>query len=103
MDVWIGLVGVSCLPGDDIFGGNKGAFVTALAPATNGATFQSVVSVALADLQLVAVDFEDVEPFAERERERGPLDEELMELAEEVRHAGKACFHTFHTYPHEDA
>lgn len=101
--VWIGMVGVSCLPGDDVFGGNQGAFVTALAPAKNAAEFHTVVTAALGNLQLIAVEFEDVQPFGERERDHGPLDVELTELRDEAHRTGAACFSTFHTYPHEDA
>ena len=52
---------------------------------------------------MVAIEFEDIEPLAERDRARGPLDDDLMELGEEARRTGKACFHTFHTYRNADA
>jgi hypothetical protein len=101
-DIWIGLVRVGQLPGREVFTGNRRAFVNALAPATSAADFQVVVSARLAELQLVAIEFEDVEPFADRAG-RHVLDDDLVELAQEAWSRHTACFHTFHTYPNDEA
>jgi len=101
--IWIGLVQVAPLPGHDVFDGNAGAFVNAVALASSVADYQSAVSVPLSDLHLFAIEFENVEPLATRIRERGPLDDDLMALAVEGRRMNAACFHNFHTYPHADA
>ena len=103
MDIWIGLVGVSTLPGTGIVGGKKGAFAQVLAPASSVDTFQSAVSAALAELQLIAVEFEDIRPLVDGESVYARLDDDLRDLAEEARRTGEVCFGTFHSYPHADA
>lgn len=97
MQVWIGLVGVGSLPGNETLGDAKGAYVNAVAMAADPQEYEKAVSAALTDLGLFAFEFEDVERFSERAAHR-QLDEQLRELADEAKRTKKVCFAEFHTY-----
>ena len=95
--VWVGLVGVGPLPTNTNLDGAKGAYVNALALASNVEDFQQAVRIALDQLALFAFEFEDVELFDNRS-ERMKLDKDLYALAHEVRQAGAVRFGEFHRF-----
>ena len=97
MTVWIGLVGVGCLPGGDPLHGRQGAYVNTLAWASSAADFKAKVRAGLADRGLFPFEFEDVEPFELRIQSHSP-DEELCDLANEVRTVGGTRFGKFYSY-----
>jgi hypothetical protein len=102
MKVWIGLVGVGCLPGCDALQGRAGAYVNSLAWASSAADFESAVRRDLEALGLFPFEFEDIEPFDSRVQTASP-EKELYDLAEEVRRLKETRFGTFHSYNETDA
>jgi hypothetical protein len=102
MKVWIGLVGVGCLPGCDPFQGKAGAYVNALAWVSSAADFEAAVRRDLEVLGLFPFEFEDIEPFDSRVQTASP-EQELRDLAEDVRRLKETRFGTFHSYKDTDA
>jgi hypothetical protein len=95
--VWIGLVSVTPQPGNDMLGDAKGAFVNVLAFAENTNEYEGEARRALAELNLTAYEFEEVEAFSKR-ISKWTVDKELHVLADEVRKTGAPRFGTFHNY-----
>ena len=71
-----------------------------MAVATNQSEFERLVTVALADLDLEASEFENVEPFYVR-MAHSP-DPELRELVDCVSPAEPVHFGPFHVYESDD-
>jgi hypothetical protein len=96
-NVWIGLVNViPQLGSSTLSNGAKGAFVNVLAFAGSDSEYESVVQAALSTLELLAVEFEDVELF-NRLTTEGASDD-LQALAKDIRSMRAVAFGTFHNY-----
>jgi hypothetical protein len=96
--VWTGLVEVvPCGTPSPLSNGAKGAFVNALAPAADSSEYKLKVEVALLQLKLKAVGFEEVEKFRDRS-DRESVAEELYALAKSAEKAGAVTFGSFHNY-----
>jgi hypothetical protein len=94
-EIWIGLVEVSPLEGNDIFDGAPGAFTNVLAEADGLDGFRASVLMALEREGLTVIEIEDAEPLRERLAEF-EVDEEILRLAPEA--ASNVVWHTFHVY-----
>ena len=95
--VWIGLFGVGALPGRTSLGDAKGAYVNALALATDAREYENTVKRALEELGLFAFEVEEVEQYETR-AVRCQIDPALTRLSDEVQECGQVRFGDFHTY-----
>lgn len=77
------------------------AFVNAMAMAHDEHTFTTIVRSALRKLGFDTVDLEDPEPLRLR-LESWTVDQQLIELAEQVRATGEARFGPFYTWVEDD-
>ena len=77
------------------------AFVNVLALAAHERTFTTAVRSALAKLGFDMVGLEDAEPLRSR-RENWTVDQQLVDLAEEVRATGEPRFGPFYTWIQDD-
>ncbi len=98
--VWIGLLEVFPLPGSCTLGNAAGAYTNALAWAADPSEFEAQVKHGLEDLGLCLGELEDVEPLDGR-LSRYTIEDELHDLADEVRATRQTRFGTFHTFPGE--
>ena len=101
MEVWIGMVEVRPLPGNTILGDGKGAFVNAFAFVSNTQEYKEAVKAALEEALLLAIDFQDIEPFSERTA-RQDLSEQFQELAGWTKLTGEVALDDFHVYKNFD-
>ncbi len=98
-EVWIGLVEVAPLSGS-VKLNNKaaGAYANFLAWANGQEEFCRLVAECLATLDFRFVNAEDVEPLLVR-LDRSTVDDELLDLANEVRETQQVRFGSFYTFP----
>src|SRR5687768_2246156 len=95
--VWIGLVEVMPRNKKNVLNNTPGAFTNALAYAANASDYTQIVREALSELDLVPVDFQDVEPFSVRES-KFQLSGDMKELAAEVRQTKRVNFGSFYNF-----
>lgn len=99
-DIWIGLVGVTPQPENDLLGDAKGAYVNVLASATSASEYTDKVKRALHEAGLSLIEIENPEPLSER-LSKWSVDEEIMTMAETVRRIDSVTFGTFYKYENE--
>ena len=87
-DVWIALVCVSALPGNEQLGNGQGAYVYVLAPAGNDTEFLVLARQALAEKCLKINSLEQVELFS-LHQVKYVVSNGLQYLAEQARDLGK--------------
>ena len=100
--VWIGLVGVRAVPGNDVLGDAVGAYVNILCWTNCREQFVQCVTEAMQAFGFSVEEMEDMEPLETRLL-RGPVGEQLAILAEEVRTTKQPRCGTFHSFAAEDA
>ena len=107
-EVWIGLVEIRPLPGNDILQGARGAFTNVLALAAGGREYRDIVT---REMQKRGFSVEDIggeEPFRERvanpklTKDWKDREEEWKERARRVQETGNVVWDTFYRYPHEE-
>lgn len=95
--VWVGLMDVRPLPGNESLDGQFGAYVHVLAPADSWEEFAELARVLLEEEGWEAIEA-DIKPALEDD-----LSEKLWALAQVVaRTQLPALDDTFHSYPEED-
>ncbi len=100
-EIWIGLVGVTPQPGNNLLGDAKGAYVNVLASATSAAKYTTKVKGALKEIGLNLIEIDDLEPLSER-LSKWTVDEEIITMAQTVRKIDSVAFGTFYEYDSED-
>ena len=100
-EIWIGLVGVTPRPGNNLIGDAKGAYVNVLASAKSASEYTDKVERALDEVGLNLIEIENPEPLAER-LSKWSVDEEIMMMAETVKKIDSVVFGTFYEYDSDD-
>jgi hypothetical protein len=100
--IWIGLVDVVPMPGNNELTGAKGAYVNFIAYASNADEFLSIANAEFTSLEFYVKNIEDAEPLSRR-LEIHSLSHELFSLAEDVKRSGSVGFGTFHAYDEDEA
>jgi hypothetical protein len=99
--LWIGLIEIIPKPGNECFGGAKGAYVNVITFAVSAISFKRKVKQALNELDLILVEFDLPEQL--RDRFRGKkFTKEIFQMAETAMKQDSVVFGTFHTYNSED-
>lgn len=98
--VWIGLASVEQRPGVAVLK-RPFAYVNVLAVAGGPEEFSKRASEGLDELGLDLVSLREVEPLWERLLHHG-VDEKLLQLADEVKSAGRPLFGPFHAWERDD-
>jgi hypothetical protein len=101
LDVWVGLVEVRPLPGNETLEGDPGAFANALSLAANADDFRTRASNFFRGEDFEVVSFERVERLEER-GEGNPLPDEIVRLGELARETAEVQFDTYFTYRSAD-
>jgi hypothetical protein len=97
LDVWVGLVEVRPLLGNETLEGDPGAFANALSLATDAADFRLRASAFFRGEEFEVVAFEHVERLEARGAGT-PLPDEMVRLGERARETGEVQFDTYFTY-----
>src|ERR1035437_1981787 len=95
-NIWIGLAHVSNLHNNTLLGNAKGAYVNALALASNPIDFTNKVKESIIDLGFDFIELEDVELFSER-IENYEVQENIKILATEAIKSKEVLFGNFHS------
>jgi hypothetical protein len=100
-DVWVGLVEVRPLPGNEMLEGDPGAFANALTVAADAEDFCTRAANFFRGAGFEVVSFESVEPLAARARGVA-LPDEMAALGETARSTSEVQFDTYFTYRSAD-
>jgi hypothetical protein len=100
-DVWIGLVEVRPLPGNDTLAGDPGAFANALTIAGDAEDFCTRVANFFRGEGFEVLSCESVERLEDRARGVA-LPEEMAELGDAARETSEVQFDTYFTYRSAD-
>ena len=95
--MWIGLVEVRPLPGNDMLAGDPGAFANALTIAGDSQDFCTRVANFFREESFEVLSFESVERLQDRAR-NGALPAEMVELGAAARETSEVQFDTYFTY-----
>jgi hypothetical protein len=101
-DVWIGLVEVRPLPGNETLEGDPGAFANALTIAGDAEDFCTRVAGFFGGEGFEVVSFESVERLQDRARDVA-LPAEMAELGTAARDTAEVQYDTYFTYRSPDA
>lgn len=97
-EVWIGLLGIKPLPGNDLLSpGALGAYVQTLAWASSQNEYLAEIGKALKDYGFSLEEYNDLEPIAVRSRKM-QLEDPILKLASEVRATKNVRFGIFNNY-----
>jgi hypothetical protein len=100
-DVWIGLVEVRPLQGNEMLAGDPGAFVNALTIAGDAEDFCTRVANFFRGEGFEVLSFESVERLEARARDAA-LPEEIADLGDAARETSEVQFDTYFTYRSAD-
>jgi hypothetical protein len=100
-DVWIGLVEVRPLPGNDMLAGDPGAFANALTIAGDSEDFCTRVANFFRGEGFEVLSFESVERLQDRASDVA-LPVEMVELGDAARETSEVQFDTYFTYRSAD-
>ena len=101
MSVMIGLVHVRPRPGNSELGSSLGAFLNALAEASDEDDFKAKMIDELGALDFEVLEVEEVEPFEVRIA-KNRVEQQLIDLAAEVGRTGGVQLGTFHSYEKDE-
>ena len=101
MDIWIGLVNVIPMPGNNELMSAKGAYVNVIALASSSDDYDAIVKSELSKLDFFVVSTEDVELLTERVK-HSTLAQELYSIADDVKRTGDLGLGTFHAYQEDE-
>lgn len=97
-EVWIGLVDVGPMPGNDSLEGAKGALVNVIACVKNRAEFDQAATRELAAYQFFIRSMKNVRPLSADDQ----ISDELRQLAEQAETPGQVEFGAFHSYEEDE-
>jgi hypothetical protein len=100
-DVWIGLVEVKPLPGNDLLDGDPGAFANTLTVAGDAEDFCTRAANFFRGEGFEVLGFEHVERLDDRVRD-GAVPDEMLLLGEEARTTSNVRFDTYFRYRSAD-
>jgi hypothetical protein len=100
-DVWVGLVEVRPLPGNDLLEGDPGAFANTLTVAGDAEDFCTRAANFFRGEGFEILAFENVERLEERARD-GRLPDEIVRLGEEAGATSEVQFDTYFRYRSAD-
>ena len=100
--LYIGLVGVRPMEGNDCLGDSRGAFVNVIALAEDEEDYLRQLEEALEEFRFYRDEIEDVEPYSSR-LARGQVEDGLDEIARKVADDGYSRFGSFFVYENDDA
>ena len=101
LDVWVGLVHVKPMPGNDVLEGGLGAFASPYALGRNATAYRVTVEKHFGEIGLEVQEVEDVELFKERVWRRDPP-LEAFELAARVSLSTPVVWDSLNVYMSED-
>jgi hypothetical protein len=103
--LWIGLVRVKPLPGNDWWGSGAGAYTNIITWAESSAEFRQKAQTLAAKLSLYVVDVEGEEPLSHRSKDGVvEMTEDIEEMITRAKSNPNAIVYgTFHKYPFDDA
>jgi hypothetical protein len=100
-DVWVGLVEVRPLPGNETLEGDPGAFANTLSVAGDADDFRTRAANFFRGEGFAIVSFEDVERLADR-GSGTPLPAEMARLGEVARETAEVQFDSYFRYRSTD-
>lgn len=101
-EVWVGLVELRPLPGNDTLGDDPGAFANALTVAADAEDFGTRVANFFMGEGFALLSLESVETLADRDR-LVPLPDEMRRLGELARASDSVHFDDYFVYGSSDA
>ncbi|MDX6565780.1 MAG: hypothetical protein QOE10_1442 [Gaiellales bacterium] len=101
LDVWVGLVEVRPLSGNDLFEGDPGAFANTLTVAADADDFRTRAANFFRGKGFEVASFEAVERLEDRDL-AGVLPEEMRRLGELADETSQVQFDTYFTYGSTD-
>lgn len=99
--MWIGLAEVHQRPGANVLLDRNDAFVNVLAQAYDRASFHRAIVSALHGIGFELIQLDDAEPLRVR-LESYDLEDEVLQLAQEVKATGEPRLGQFHTWRSND-
>jgi len=94
---WIGLAHVKPVPGSDFFDGDPGAYCQVVGLASTALVFRVKVESVFAEIGLVVMEIEDLEPLEQRVM-TGTISGELLTLADQLSASDPVLNDIFHVY-----
>jgi hypothetical protein len=101
LDVWVGLVELRPLPGNDLLEGDPGAFANTLTVAADADDFRTRAANFFRGKGFEVASFEAVERLEDRDL-AGVLPEEMRRLGELAGETSEVQFDTYFTYGSTD-